>query len=250
MNISDDIYTGPLGPNGFVLQTVGNPNPTKNYGVGPLGRIMFRIATPTALSPVAVAPLQAPTAGVPLALAAGPGVTRVISQDGLSQPLYNLGSTRCITLTSAANLSAITFLVVMVDEYGRRQTQLMTGPNANTVTSLKTARSIVSVTPQGTSANLVSVGTADVFGFQFRITDATYIVSAKWDNTLAQNAGTFVPADVTSPATALTGDPRGTFQPAGAASNGVRILVVAFHVDATQCGPTATLVNAIGVTPV
>lgn len=66
---------------------------------------------------------------------------------------------------------------------------------------------------------------------------------------LAQNAGTLVVADQTSPATNLTGDPRGTFAPSGAASNGSNRLIIVQHVDGTQCSGTATRVNAIGVTP-
>ena len=72
----------------------------------------------------------------------------------------------------------------------------------------------------------------------------------KWAGVLAQNAGTFTAADTTSPATNATGDPRGTYAQSGAASNGTNRLVVCMHVDGTQCGSNATLVNAIGVTPV
>ena len=45
--------------------------------------------------------------------------------------------------------------------------------------------------------------------------------STKWNNTLAQDAGTFVAADATSPATSATGDPRGTYLPSSA-SDGTR----------------------------
>ena len=66
---------------------------------------------------------------------------------------------------------------------------------------------------------------------------------------MADNGGTFVAADATSPATNLTGDVRGTFAPSGNAANGSRRLVIAIGLTAVQAGPTATQVGAIGVTP-
>ena len=73
---------------------------------------------------------------------------------------------------------------------------------------------------------------------------------SKFDpNVLAQNAGTFVAGDTTNPATNLTGDPQGTFAPAGAASNGANRLVIAMHLIGTQCGVAATAANLLGVTP-
>jgi hypothetical protein len=70
--------------------------------------------------------------------------------------------------------------------------------------------------------------------------------AVKWDNTLAQDAGTFVAADATSPATASTGDVRGTYVPSGS-SNGSKRLVVWMHLTAIQCGPNATRAGAAGV---
>lgn len=257
MHVTDDLYTGPVGPNGFVLFSTLTPNPTgmpqgnptRQYGVGPLGRVVQRNIIPLALATANLAVLQAPTTSVPLTLAAGTGLTLGTAPDGSGASIYMFDTPRCVSLTSVSNLSAINFLVTMYDEYGRLQTQLMTGPNANTVNSLKAAMAIRSIVPQGTSANTVSAGTSDVFGLPFRMIDAGYIVSAKWAGVLAQNAGTFTAADLTNPATNLTGDPRGTYAQSGAASNGANRLVIVMHVDGTQCGPNGTQTNAIGVTP-
>jgi hypothetical protein len=259
MHVQDDIYTGPVGPNGFVLfSTIASTvtgaapagNPTRQYGVGPIGRVVARNVVPLALGTANVAALQAPTNGVPLTLSAGTGVTTALAPDGSGATIYVFDTPRCVSLTSTANLSATNFLVTMYDEYGRLQTQLMAGPNANTVTSLKAAIAVRSIVPQGTSASTVSAGTSDIFGLPFRMIDAGYVVSVKWAGALAQNAGTFTAADQTNPATSSTGDPRGTYAQSGAASNGVNRLVVLMHVDGTQCGSNGTLVNAIGVTPV
>lgn len=249
MEVSDDLYTGPVGgPNGFCLVSSSGGNPTRQYGVGPLGRVVFRNIVPAALSASNVAALQASTINVALTLAAGAGVTAGLAPDGTGRAVMVFDVARAVSLTSVSNLSAINYLISGFDEYGAPMSQLKTGPNGNTVNTLKAFASVLSVVPTGTSANTVSVGAADIFGLPFRMIDAGYIVSAKWANVLAQNAGTLVTADQTSPATNLTGDVRGTFAQSGAASNGANRLVIAMHVDATQAGPTATRANAIGVT--
>ena len=266
MHVSDDLYTGPVGgPNafslvsttGFIYGNSGLPvatgwpadgTPTNQYGVGPLGRVVFRNIQPLALATANLAVLQAPTAGTALTLVAGTGIQTAVNPLN-GQVLYVLDVPRCISLTSSANLSGITFLVTMIDEYGQTATQLVTGPNNNTVVVKKACIGVLSIVPQGTSASTVSVGTSDTYGLPFRCIDAGYIVSVKWAGVLAQNAGTLTVADQTSPATNLTGDPRGTYAINGAASNGANRLVIALTVDASQCGPFATRVNAIGVTP-
>ena len=249
MHAQDDLYTGPLGPNGFCLFPTAAENPTAQYGVGPLGRIVTHNITPLALGTTNLAALQASATGVPLVLAAGTGLTTALAPDGSGATVYVFDVPRCVSLTSASNLSAINYLITMYDTYGRKQTSLLTGPNANTVNTLKAAKSVLSIVPQGTSASTVSAGTSDIFGLPFKAVNAGYIINVKWASTLAANAGTFTAADATSPATSATGDPRGTFLQSGAASNGTNQLLIFQHVDASQCGPNATLVNAIGVTP-
>lgn len=247
MHVQDDLYTGPVGPEGFCLVPTSGENPTAQYGVGPLGRTVVRNIKPLTLQTANVAALQASTSGVPFVLAAGTGITIGTAPDGSGSAVYQFDVARAVSLTSASNLSAINYLVTGYDEYKTKMSQLMTGPNNTTVNSLKAFQSILSVVPQGTSTSTCSVGTSDVFGLNFRMIDAGYIISVKWANVLTQNAGTFVAADQTSPATNATGDVRGTFAQSGAASNGSRILLVCMHVDATQCGPTALVTNAIGV---
>jgi len=248
MNVQDDLYLGPSGPSGFDLTPTSGDNPTSQPGIGPAGRIVFRNIVPLTLQVANVAALQALTSGTALTLAAGTGVTLGTAPDGSGASVIVFDVARAVSLTSVSDLSAINVLIVGFDEYGARMSQLRAGPNNNTVNTLKAFKSVLSVTPQGTSASTMSVGTSDVFGLQYRMIDAAYIVQAKWDNTLAANAGTFVAADQTSPATNATGDVRGTFAQAGNASNGSRRLIISMHVDGSQCGTNATQTNAIGVT--
>lgn len=248
MNVSDDIYTGPVGPNGVILPN--DANPTRQYGMGPLGRIVFHNVVPAAIAAASLAILQASTINVPLTLTAGAGITLGTAPDGTGRTVYILDTPRAVSITSASNLAAITYTVSGFDQYGVPMTAARVGPGIATVNTLKAFKSVLSVTPNGTSANTVSIGVADVFGLPFRMNDAGYLVSAKWAGVLAQNAGTFVAADATSPATSATGDVRGTFAQAGAASNGVLRLVIAMHLDGTQCGSNATRVAALGVAQV
>ena len=246
-HFQDDIYTGQTGPEGFILQTTGGENPTAQYGCGPLGRVVAMNIVPLALATANIAALQASTANVPLTLAAGTGITTAYAPTG--QKIYILDVPRAISLTSTSNLSAINYLIQGFDLYGQPMSQLLTGPNNNTVNTLKAFASVYAITPSGTNSGTVSVGTADVFGLPFRMIDAGYIISAKWAGVLAQNAGTFTAAVTTSPNTNLLGDVRGTYAQSGAASNGSNRLFILMALDSSQCGFQSLQSNAIGVVP-
>ena len=89
-----------------------------------------------------IAAAQAPTSGTPLTL----GTTDLSA------------SPRFITLTSAANLSAISFTIVGTNRWGDSLTEVLVGPNANTVQSLGVYKTVVSITPNGTSGSTISAG--------------------------------------------------------------------------------------------
>lgn len=247
MHVSDDLYTGNVNL-GTLFQT-SEGNPTMQIGAGPLGRVAFLNIVPLTLSANNLVTTTASTSGTALTLTAGTGITAGTAPDGSGSTVYVLDVERGVSFTSSGNLSALAFLVTGFNRYGARQSQLVTGPNASTVISTKGFKSILSVVPNGTSATTVTMGTADQFTFPFRLVDIGYIVSAKWASVLAQNAGAAVAGVTTDPATTTTGDPRGTFAQAGAASNGTRRLVICYHVDATQCGVNATYTSLVGVTP-
>jgi phosphate-selective porin len=117
------------------------------------------------------------------------------------------------------------------------------------VATTKAFKTVISVTNANATAgtNGLEVGFNDKFGLPLRVTDAAYVVNVKWNATLAADAGTFVAADTTSPATASTTDVRGCFTPSSAA-NGTKRLVMLIALPALACGPNATRVGAVGVT--
>jgi len=85
-----------------------------------------------------------------------------------------------------------------------------------------------------------------VLGIPVRVPNVAYVVGVKSNNTLAQDAGTFVAADLAT-ATTTTGDVRGTYTPA-TASNGIIRTVMGILLPAIATGPNATRVGALGVT--
>jgi hypothetical protein len=124
---------------------------------------------------------------------------------------------------------------------------IATGAVASTTVSGKKAFfQISSVTASGASVVTVAVGTTDILGAPLRITDAGYITRAGWNNTLAEDAGTFVAA-ATLTATTTTGDVRGTYLPSSAA-DGIKRLVMGIALPAIAAGPNATRIGALGVT--
>lgn len=251
MQVSDDLYLG-----GFSIGSGGPPpaatsaeNPTINQGVGPMGRVAHRSIVPLTKQNNNLATTQHITNGTPLTLTAGTGVTSTTAPDGSGSTVLKFDVARCPSLTSTANLSAANFTFVGFDEYGRKTTQTMAGPNNNTVIAKKAFMSILSVTPDTTDgANNVTAGSSDTFGLQYAISDATFLTAVKWANSFVTDTGTFTVADATTPATASTGDPRGTYVPSSA-SNGSRRLIIQMHLGPTQCGASSTQVGAIGVVP-
>lgn len=241
MQISDDLRLGPVYlPNPYQRSEGSSPMPN---GVGPLGRIFSYDIVPVTLGGALLGALQAATGGV-FILAAGAGVTTRVAADGTTR--YVLDVPRNVTVAaSGANVATVT--VVGYDVYGQRMTETLAAPSTSTVAGNKAFKEILSVTFSATPGSTVSVGFGDKFGLPYRVIDAGYIISVKWAGVLADDAGTFVAAVLTDPATAATGDVRGTYVPTSA-SNGVRRLLVHLNLPAIASGPNATLIGAAGVT--
>ena len=239
---SDDLYlgaawaggAGPIGlnPDGT---SYSEPSPI-DVGVGPLGRVYVFDLVPATASNTAIVNAQAVAAAGAVTLAATAPIT-----------LERTG--RCLRYASSgAGDTTQTITVTGTDMYGQVMTETKTLNGTTPVSGTKAFYTVTGVSASAALAGNLSVGTRDAFGLPVRVTDAAYIMSAKWDATLADNAGTFTAADTTSPATATTNDVRGTFAQAGNAANGTRRLVLSIALNALACGPNATRVGAFGVT--
>lgn len=236
----DDLWMGnATGPQTAGWSNGGNPG-VIGRGVGPLGRTYVFDIVPAALSATAVCAAQA------VAAAGNATINGASASGGVATFDY----ARCVTVVSSnAGDTTQTVTVTGTDYYGQTQTSTLTLNGTTTVTGNKAFKTITQVAVSAALTGNLSVGNANKFGLPYAVTDAGYLLRTGWDNIVADNAGTFVAADTTSPATATTGDVRGTYAPSGNAANGSRRLVIAIGLTAIQAGPNATQVGAIGVTP-
>lgn len=210
---------------------------------------------PATLGAANLAAAQVPVAGTKLTLAAAstgitvlaapysavtgqifPVGTRVIDGNPAMISLAALGggvsmydprtmSARQLIFTSVGNDSTATVAVVGVDVYGYIIHETVTLANATTVNTKKCYKGVVSITPAGTlSGSNLSVGTTDVYEFGLAVYEFQF-VQIYWAGALiSANTGYTAPV-TTSPATALTGDVRGTYA-TQSASNGTNKLQI------------------------
>lgn len=221
-----------------------NPSPM-DLGVGPLGRIFVWDVVPQAAVTNNIATAASPTAAY--TLTAGTNVKSVVLTNG--QTGLQLDCPRAVAVTIGAGTIANRNVTVNgFDYYGQAMSEVIaTGTTQSTTVNGKKAFYIVtSATVSGAVGATTALGTTDILGIPVRVFNVAYIASVKSNNTLAQDAGTFVAA-ATATATTTTGDVRGTYVPA-TASNGIVRTVMGILLPAIAVGPNATRVGALGVT--
>jgi hypothetical protein len=218
-----------------------NPSPM-DLGIGPLGRIYVWDVVPQAAITNNIAASQTAAGAGAVTLTAGTSAKSVVLNNGTT--VIQVDVPRAIKVNCSTTARA--FTVSGFDYYGQAMSEVITVAVAGTaVTGLKAFYQVSSVTIAG-SATAVVVGTSDVLGIPVRVANVAYVASVKSNNTLAQDAGTFVAAD-TATATTSTGDVRGTYAPA-TASNGIVRTVMGILLPGIAVGPNATRVGALGVT--
>jgi len=220
---------------------LGDPAPM-DLGVGPLGRVYVWDCVPQTLQTANIAASQTASGSGSVTLTAGTSVKSVVRADGTT--VLQLNTPRALQINTSTTARTIT--ISGYDYYGQAMTEAITVATAGTAKSGKKAfYQIVSATING-SATAVTIGTTDTLGLPVRCFDAGYVVKVGWNNTLAQDTGTFVAADLNT-ATSTTGDVRGTYTPS-TASDGTKRLVMTIALPGIAVGPNATRVGALGVT--
>lgn len=223
---------------------LNDPSPM-DLGIGPLGRVYIWDMVPQTLQAANIAASQTPAAAGALTLTAGTSAKSVVRSDGTT--VVQLATPRAVSITLVTGGAARAYTVAGYDYYGQAMSEVITSVAAATTPGKKAFYQVASVTGAGGgSTTALTVGTTDVFGLPVRCFDAGYIVKAGWNNTLLQNAGTFVAADMAT-ATTSTGDVRGTFTPS-TASDGIKRLVMTIALPGIAVGPNATRTGALGVT--
>ena len=242
---SDDLFLGPaqtyMGTN--VNSNLGDPSPM-DLGVGPLGRIYVWDTVPLAKGAANIAAASAYTAAI--TLTAGTGVTSVIRSDGVTALQVDVPRAVAVTI-GAGTITNRNVTVTGYDYYGQPMSEVIaTGTTQSVAVNGKKAfYQITAATVSGAVGATISLGTTDILGSPVRISNAGYVSRAGWDNTLAEDAGTFVAAVATT-ATTTTGDVRGTYVPSSAC-DGAKRLVMGVLLPALAVGPNATRAGALGV---
>lgn len=145
---------------------------------------------------------------------------------------------RAVSLTGVASGSGGAVTVRGYDVYGQAMTETITMTSGATTTNGKKAfKFIASVTPGFTDTHTISAGTADIYGFPLKANTYGY-VSATFNNAPV-TAPAFVAADTTTPATAITGDVRGTMT---STSDGTKRLQI---MQGVSVGDLATLAAGV-----
>lgn len=193
-----------------------------------------------------------PQAAYPF-IAGGPGLF-FDSRQGLARGLRIVGS---------SGGAGGTFLISGWDVFGAPMTQLLTvAAGASTGWTTKAFKYINTIVPQFTDAgHNYSVGTSDMFGFNYRATlyeDMAIFWAAAW---VGATAG-FTAAITTQPSTNLLGDVRGTIQVSnnngplgsgvgGTASNGTlsSLLLTGNRIEIAQQISVAQAVQATQANP-
>ena len=226
-----------------------NPSPME-LGIGPLGRIYVWDVVPQALVTNNVAASQTPAAAGSLTLTNGTSVKSVVRSDGTTVLQLDLPRAVQLTTVSGTISTSRNLTVSGYDYYGQPMSEVIaTGTTSSAVANVagkKAFYQIYSIVISGALPVAITVGTTDVLGLPVRVFNVSYVASVKSNNTLAQDAGTFVAAD-TATATTTTGDVRGTYAPA-TASNGIVRTTMGILLPAIAVGPNATRVGALGVT--
>jgi hypothetical protein len=218
-----------------------DPSPM-DLGIGPLGRVYIWDVMPQAAVTNNIAASQTAAGAGAVTLTAGTSAKSVVRNDGTTA--IQLDLPRAIKVNCSTTARA--FTINGYDYYGQAMSEVITVATAATaVTGKKAFYQVTSATIAG-SATAVVIGTSDVLGLPVRVFNVAYVTSVKSNSTLAQDAGTFVAADMAT-ATTTTGDVRGTYAPATASDGTVRT-VMTIALPGIAVGPNATRVGALGVT--
>lgn len=238
------------------------------------GRYVLVDQAPSTISAVNVAASQSPGAGaITLVSATGAGITAGVSIvradtgatvtgllaiDGAMAPVtFGQAATvhvwdptkavsRNVRLTSGGNDSGITFTVSGYDIYGYPMTETITGANAGVAAGAKAFKYLSGVTHTGSVATTLTIGTGDVYGFPLRVDRFAYAGVAWNSANITANTG-FVAAVTTSPATATTGDVRGTYA-TQSASDGTKQLQMFVTPSVANLSGSSLTIGLFGVT--
>lgn len=136
---------------------------------------------------------------------------------------------RGLTVKSSGADTTQTVTVYGTDIYGNQVAESLALNGTNAVNGTKAFKTVTRVAVDILMAGNLTVGTTDALGLPFVAGTKSRIVDV-WYNDAKDASATVVVADATSPATATTGDVRGTIDPASAC-DGLKEVVVVMSLD-------------------
>lgn len=184
----------------------------------------------TATSPIfvySIVPATMATNNISTAQAVGAAGNLTITGTLASGGVATLDVPRNVRITSSGADTTQTATVYGTDVYGISMTETIAFGGAATVSGLKAFKTVTRVAISALLAGNASVGTGDVFGLPYVSASRNYVLTAY--NGAFVTTGTFVAAVTTSPATATTGDIRGTYA-VPSASDGSKILTLWIYI--------------------
>lgn len=131
-----------------------------------------------------------------------------------------------VAVASGASTSVVT--ITGRDYLGQPMKEEITLNGTTPVNGKKAFKWIDDIAWTATAATTINVGTTNIFGLPYR---AIKMVHEFKDRVIAANAGTFVAAIFTDPATATTGDTRGTYLPVTVLPDGSKRFEATFVSD-------------------
>jgi hypothetical protein len=156
-----------------------------------------------------------------LVTAAGTGGTAAVGTVGMDGALatsttlttLDVPRTLVVDSTGAGDTSQV-LTITGTDVYGAPMVETIAANGTTAVPGLKAFKTITNISNSVEFAGNLTIGTTDALGLPFAIADAGDMYIGNEDNVNAvPAAGTLVVAVTTNPATAITGDVRGTYNP-------------------------------------
>lgn len=183
------------------------------------GRIVIKRSAPCTVVQVNIgAPITADVDGVCAAQAVAGAANLTINGALATGGVATFDVPRGVVIDSTdVGDTTQTLTIYGTDEYGDALIETITANGTTAVNGLKAFKTVTRVAASAAFTGNVTVGTTDVFGLPFYLSDGDLVIKELEDDTVRTN-GTFV-GGVQSEATATTGDVRGTYDP-NAAANG------------------------------